>query len=256
MTNLKNKIEVDKLPKHVAIIMDGNGRWAKHRSKERNDGHEEGMNSLEDILEASAEIGLKYLTVYAFSTENWKRPKEEVDLLMSLMARAIELKTDKLDRLNMQLKVIGNKQLLPEEVRKSIEKTEEKLSDNTGTIFVVALSYSSRLEIIDAVKLIAEDVCNNNISKDDITPELFESYLMTTGIPDPELLIRTSGEQRISNFLLWQISYSELYFPKVMWPDFKKNNFYEAIYKYQQRERRFGMTGDQIKKENDNLQAQ
>ncbi|MFV0346193.1 MAG: isoprenyl transferase [Bacteroidales bacterium] len=247
--NYKDKINLDKLPEHIAIIMDGNGRWAKQQGKERNDGHEEGMNALEEVLEVSAEIGLKYLTVYAFSTENWKRPKEEVDLLMALMAKAIELKADKLDSLNMRLLIIGNKNALPEEVRGSVEKTEMRLQKNTGTAFIVALSYSSRLEIIEAVKQVAKDVENKVISIDDITPQLFESHLMTKGIPNPELMIRTSGEQRISNFLLWQLSYSELYFPEVMWPDFRKDNFYEAIYKYQNRERRFGMTGEQIKKQ-------
>lgn len=253
LISLKNKINAEKLPRHVAIIMDGNGRWAERKGLDRNDGHEEGMNSLEEVLEASSEMGLEYLTVYAFSTENWKRPKEEVDLLMSLMARAIELKADKLDLLNMRLKIIGDKKALPDSVVASIKETEKRLSNNTGTIFTVALSYSSKFEIIEAIKHIVEDVDSNTISKEEITPELFDKYLMTRDIPNPELLIRTSGEQRISNFLLWQISYSELYFSETMWPDFKKYDFYDVMYKYQQRERRFGKTGAQIKNEKKNL---
>jgi len=242
----KDQIDIDKVPKHVAIIMDGNGRWAEKRGNSRIFGHQHGVESVRASIKAAAEIGVKYLTIYAFSTENWNRPKFEVEALMTLLVNVIKNETQELNKNNVRLKIIGDRDSLPPKVKKETDLIVEKLSKNTGLTIVMALSYSSRWEIINAVKSIAGDVKKGKIDTQDISQELFDSYLATSEIPDPELLIRTSGEARISNFLLWQIAYTELYFTSVLWPDFSDEDFYEAICNYQQRERRFGKTSEQI----------
>lgn len=242
----KDQIDIDKVPKHVAIIMDGNGRWAEKRGNSRIFGHQHGVESVRASIKAAAQIGVKYLTIYAFSTENWNRPKFEVEALMTLLVNVIKNETQELNKNNVRLKIIGDRDSLPPKVKKETDLIVEKLSKNTGLTVVMALSYSSRWEIINAVKSIAGDVKKGKIDTQDISQELFDSYLATSEIPDPELLIRTSGEARISNFLLWQIAYTELYFTSVLWPDFSDEDFYEAICNYQQRERRFGKTSEQI----------
>lgn len=243
----KELIDINKLPLHVAIIMDGNGRWAKKKGGIRIFGHQNGVKSVNDVVEASAELGIKFLTLYAFSTENWNRPKIEVDALMSLLISTISKELKNLVKNNIRLLTIGNISQLPNNVRKELINTIEITSTNTGLTLVLALSYSSRWEINDAVKRIATDVKNNIINPDDINEKIFKNYLSTCNIPDPELLIRTSGEYRISNFLLYQLAYTELYFTDTLWPDFTKEDFYKAINDYQKRERRFGLTGEQIK---------
>ena len=242
----KEQIDTDKVPKHVAIIMDGNGRWAEKRGNSRIFGHQHGVESGRVSIKAAAQIGVKYLTIYAFSTENWNRPKFEVEALMTLLVNVIKNETQELNKNNVRLKIIGDRDSLPPKVKKETDLIVEKLSKNTGLTVVMALSYSSRWEIINAVKSIVGDVKKGKIDTQDISQELFDSYLATSEIPDPELLIRTSGEARISNFLLWQIAYTELYFTSVLWPDFSDVDFYEAICNYQQRERRFGKTSEQI----------
>ena len=242
----KDQVDIERVPKHVAIIMDGNGRWAEKRGNSRIFGHQHGVESVRTSIKAAAQIGVKYLTIYAFSTENWNRPKYEVDALMTLLVNVIKNETQELDKNNVRLRIIGDRNSLPPKVRKETDQMVEKLSKNTGLTVVMALSYSSRWEIINAVKSITDDVKKGKIDTEDISQELFDNYLATSEIPDPELLIRTSGEARISNFLLWQIAYTELYFTSVLWPDFSSEDFYEAICNYQQRERRFGKTSEQI----------
>lgn len=244
-----NKIIKEKLPTHLAIIMDGNGRWAKMRGEHRIVGHQNGVEAVRSTVEASAELGISYLTLYAFSTENWNRPQSEVLGLMSLLVEAMENETPTLMKNNVRLKAIGDIDSLPSEVRAKLQGTISKTSKNTGLCLVLALSYSSRWEIVDATKRIASQVKAGELSLDDIDVELFSNRLSTKGIPDPELLIRTSGENRISNFLLWQIAYSELYFTELFWPDFDKEELYKALLNYQNRERRFGKTSEQL---NDN----
>ncbi len=246
----KDSINPDIVPSHVAIIMDGNGRWAQKRGNSRIFGHEHGVESVRSVIKAAANIGVKYLTLYAFSTENWNRPRYEVDALMSLLVNVVKKETSDLNKNNVRLLIIGDRESLPDKVRKETDEIVKTLYDNTGLTVVMALSYSSRWEILKAVKNIAQDVKNCKIQPQDVSQELFDSYLATAEIPDPELLIRTSGEERISNFLLWQIAYSELYFTPVLWPDFTEEDFYTAILNYQQRERRFGKTGEQVKKTN------
>ncbi len=236
----------EKLPRHVAIIMDGNGRWAQKRGNVRVFGHKHGVKAVRDVTEAAAELGLGYLTLYAFSTENWNRPKNEVDALMSLLVSTIASETKTLMDNNVKLKAIGCKENLPTGVQNKLSETILKTSLNNGLTLTLALSYSSRWEIIEAVKRIAIQVRQNKIEPDQIDAELFSQYLETAQIPDPELMIRTSGEYRISNFLLWQIAYSELYFCNVLWPDFRREHFFEALHDYQGRERRFGKISDQI----------
>jgi undecaprenyl diphosphate synthase len=240
------KIDKTKLPQHVAVIMDGNGRWARSHSLDRSEGHKEGVVSVRKVMEAAAEIGLSYLTVYTFSTENWNRPEEEINALMSIMVAAIYRETPDLMKNNVRLMVIGDMMRLPADVRATLSECLEKTSVNTGTTLVLALSYSSRWEIVQAAKRIAENVQEKKFDPEDLDEVLFSSYLTTHDIPDPDLLIRTGGEKRISNFLLWQLSYAELYFTDVYWPAFRENEFYEAILSYQQRERRFGKTSEQI----------
>jgi undecaprenyl diphosphate synthase len=244
--NQKEQINVSAVPKHIAIIMDGNGRWAKQQGENRIYGHYEGVNSVRSVVEGAGEVGVKYLTLYAFSTENWNRPKEEVDALMELLVSTISMETSELHKKNVRLMAIGNLDSLPksclEELNESIKMTE----NNTGLTLVLALSYSSKWEIIHAVKQIAAKVKNNELSVEDISDLELEKHLCTHSIPEPELMIRTSGEHRISNFLLWQLAYSEFYFTEILWPDFRKKDLFTAILNYQNRERRFGKTSEQL----------
>ena len=240
------KLDKENLPKHIAITMDGNGRWAKTRGKFRVFGHENGVKAVRNTVEAAAELGIKYLTLYAFSTENWNRPKLEVDALMTLLISTISKETKTLMDNNIRLSAIGNLNDLPKNCQRELQEAIDKTKGNNRTTLILALSYSSKWEIINAIKQIVKD----GISEDDINEEMFSQYLTTKGVPNPELLIRTSGEQRISNFLLWQISYSELYFTEKLWPEFSKEDLYEAIFEFQQRERRFGKTSEQLKEEN------
>lgn len=239
-------IDKSKLPSHVAIIMDGNGRWAKQKGEHRIFGHQNGVASVKEVTEAAAELGIHYLTLYAFSTENWNRPKEEVDALMELLVSTIHKEVPTLNKNKIRLKAIGNLKSLPENCYNELMEAIAETSKNDRLTLVLALSYSSKWEIIDSVKQIAEKVKNNTLSIDKIDDAVFSSHLCTHGIPDPELLIRTSGEQRISNFLLWQIAYAELYFTEKLWPDFRKEDFFDSILDYQNRERRFGKTSEQI----------
>ena len=242
----KEKIDTNNLPKHIAITMDGNGRWAKTKGKFRIFGHKSGVKAVRDTVEGAAEIGIKYITLYAFSTENWNRPKLEVDALMSLLVSTINKETKTLMDNNIKLTAIGDLNSLPKKCQEELQESIEKTKNNTRTTVILALSYSSRWEILNAIKQIVKE----GSKEDQVNEDLFSQYLTTKGVPNPELLIRTSGEQRISNFLLWQIAYSELYFTDVLWPDFRREDLFEAIVKYQIRERRFGKTSEQIKEEN------
>jgi len=241
-----DKIIKDRLPKHIAIIMDGNGRWAKERGEHRIVGHQNGVEAVRQTVEGAAELGISYLTLYAFSTENWNRPKDEVLSLMSLLVDAIDNETPTLMKNNVRLKAIGDLNSLPEKVRTKLDGTIKKTEVNTGLTLVLALSYSARWEIVDAVKQIALKAKNGELSIEEIDASLFENHLTTKGIPDPELVIRTSGENRISNFLLWQVAYAEFYFAKLFWPDFNKEELCKAILDYQNRERRFGKISEQV----------
>lgn len=246
MDSYKEKLDNNRIPKHVAIIMDGNGRWAERHGSARVVGHEHGVESVRSVVEGAGEIGVEHLTLYAFSTENWERPKAEVDALMGLLVQAIENETESLKKNNVRLSTIGNIEAMPEDVRNQLRQCIVRLKDNTGLNLILALSYSGQWDILNAVKKIAGEVAGNKIKPETIDNELFRSYMSTAMIPDPELLIRTSGEYRISNFLLWEIAYSELYFTPILWPDFRKENLFEAIVDYQNRERRFGKTREQI----------
>ncbi len=248
MSSIKDKIDLNKVPQHVAIIMDGNGRWAKKRNKDRIFGHREGVNSAKAVVEAAGELGIKYLTLYAFSSENWSRPKEEVEALMSLLVQGIRDELDNFIEKNIRIQVIGDLSKLQTEVRQAVEESIEKTKNNAALNVVIALSYGSRDEIVHAVREIARKVKEGDLDIEDITQNTVSEHLYTSEIPDPDFLIRTSGEQRISNFLLWQISYTELYFTPILWPDFKKEEFFDAIYNYQQRERRFGKISEQLSK--------
>ena len=245
--NIKDEINISKLPEHIAVIMDGNGRWAKQKGKNRIFGHQNAIKAVRETTEAAAELGIKFLTLYAFSTENWSRPKSEVDALMRLLVKTINIETKTLNKNNIRLFAIGNLESLPKDCLKELNEAIAKTSQNTRMTLVLALSYSSKWEIINAVKKISEAVKNGEIKQEMIDQDLFSNYLTTKNIPDPELLIRTSGEYRISNFLLWQIAYAEFYFTQKLWPDFRKEDLYEAILDYQNRERRFGKTSEQIK---------
>ncbi len=238
--DLKQRINTDRLPCHVAIIMDGNGRWAQQQGKERIFGHEGGVESVRDTVKAAAEIGIKHLTLFAFSTENWCRPHKEVNTLMGLLTKAIDSETLELHKNNVKLQAIGDIEALPSSCNKQLRDAIELTSGNTGLTVNVALSYSARWEITNAAKKIARKVAEKRIDPEDIDQELVDQAMETAQIPDPDLLIRTSGELRISNFLLWQLAYTELYFTPVLWPDFRKKHFYQAIIDYQRRERRFG----------------
>ena len=243
-----NNIDLTKIPEHVAVIMDGNGRWAKQQGHERLYGHNYGVESVRELLKGAKELKVKYLTLYAFSTENWNRPKEEVDGLMDLLVKTIANEVDELNSKGIRLLSIGDTEGLPDSCRDELKKAMKLTSHNSETTLVLALNYSSRWEIVNAVKRIATSVKDEKIAVEDIDADFFSNSLTTKGIPDPELVIRTSGEQRISNFLLWQIAYSEFYFTDLLWPDFKRETLYEAVYDFQARERRFGMVSEQIKK--------
>ncbi|MFA5330028.1 MAG: isoprenyl transferase [Prolixibacteraceae bacterium] len=242
----KDKLIKDRIPKHVAIIMDGNGRWAAQFGNERTYGHEHGVEAVRSVVKGAGEIGVAYLTLYAFSTENWSRPKVEVDALMGLLVQSISDETDELLKSNVRLRVIGDVKSLPQNVQDKLTWSIDKLNLCTGLTLVLALSYSSKWEIVEAVKRIAEEVKLGKLEPADINYEMMDCFLNTSDMPDPELLIRTSGECRISNFLLWQIAYSELYFTPKLWPDFRQEDLFEAIYDFQNRERRFGKTSQQL----------
>jgi len=244
--SLKEQLDKNNIPQHIAIIMDGNGRWAKQRQHDRCFGHESGVISVKDTVEAAAEIGIKYLTLYAFSSENWNRPKSEVDALMGLLVKTINQETKTLNDNNIKLQAIGDLQSLEKQTFVELQKAIENTAANTEMTLILALSYSSRWEITNAIQEITQKVKDNQLKTEDINQDLISSFLNTKNYPDPELLIRTSGEYRISNFLLWQIAYTELYFTPTLWPDFRKENLYEAILDYQNRERRFGMTSEQL----------
>lgn len=244
--SLLNEIDKTRIPKHVAIIMDGNGRWAKSRGKIRLSGHQEGAKSVRTAIEVCGELGVKYLTVYAFSTENWSRPQAEVSGLMNLLVSSVDKEFEEINKLGVRIRVIGELDKLPSNVKSKLKFAIENTKNNTALNFVIALSYSGRWDIVNAARKLAQDCKNNVLNPDEINDKVFESYLSTADIPDPELLIRTSGEERISNFLLYQLAYSEFYFTDVLWPDFSKNEFYSAIINYQKRERRFGKTSEQL----------
>ncbi len=249
MDSLKAKIDLQQLPRHIAIIMDGNGRWAKEQGQDRLFGHFHGVESVRNIVEGCAELGIRYLTLYAFSTENWDRPEYEVAGLMELLVDTIRKEVDTLNKNNIKLHVIGDLNMLPEYARGEMLEALELTKANTGLNLVMALSYSSRWELVNAVKLIVEKVKAGTLQSENITQEVLSQNLCTSSFPDPELMIRTSGEYRISNFLLYQLAYSELYFTNTRWPDFRKENLYEAIVNFQSRERRFGKTSEQIREE-------
>ncbi|HEX6192923.1 MAG TPA: isoprenyl transferase [Chitinophagaceae bacterium] len=246
MSQLLDKINKEQLPRHIAIIMDGNGRWAKEQGQDRLYGHFHGVESVRNIVEGAAELGIGYLTLYAFSTENWDRPEYEVVGLMELLVSTIRQEVDSLHKNNIKLHVIGDMNMLPEYARKELNEALEITSENTGLNLIMALSYSGRWELLNAVKNIAYEVKSGRLNVEAIDQDTLQKFLCTSGFPDPELMIRTSGEFRISNFLLYQLAYAELYFTNVRWPDFRKENLYEAILDYQQRERRFGKTSDQV----------
>ena len=245
--NLLDKINKDNLPKHLAIIMDGNGRWAKQKGLLRAFGHENGTKSVRLTVETCAKLGVENLTLYAFSTENWNRPKLEVDTLMKLLISSLKKEFETLQKNNIRLNCIGNIDLLPSSAKKELLTVIEKTKNNTRMTLTLALSYGSREELLNAVKIISDKVKNNIISIDTIDESIINQHLYTHNLPDVDLVIRTSGEHRISNFLLWQIAYAEFYFTDVLWPDFKEDDLYEAIISYQKRERRFGKTSEQIK---------
>jgi undecaprenyl diphosphate synthase len=240
-------INPNQLPKHIAIIMDGNGRWAQEQGKDRLFGHLNGVESVRDIVEGAAELGINYLTLYTFSTENWSRPSFEVNGLMELLVDTIKKEVPTLNKNNIRLRVIGHTEMLPNNAQQQLAEALAETAHNTGLNLIMALSYSSRTEIEDAIKQIAKDVQNNTLAVEDINGETLNKYLDTNSIPDPELLIRTSGEYRLSNFLLYQLAYTELYFTDTLWPDFRKEDLYKAVLDFQKRERRFGKTGEQIK---------
>jgi undecaprenyl diphosphate synthase len=249
---LTSRLNMTRMPRHVAIIMDGNGRWARERMKGRSEGHAEGVNSVHNITKYASDLGIGYLTLYAFSTENWNRPAPEVETLMYLIGWAIRKETPELVANNVHINLLGEIDRLPEEVRRDLEAGREATAHCTGLNLNLCLSYSSRWELTRAMRMIAEEAARGEISADMVNEETVSSHLSTAGIPDPDLLIRTGGEQRISNFLLWQIAYSELYFTPVLWPDFGHEAFLEALVDYQGRERRFGKTSDQVKEEKQN----
>jgi undecaprenyl diphosphate synthase len=244
--SLRQHIDAGKLPVHVAIIMDGNGRWASQHRKERIFGHQKGVNSVRTVIETAAELGIKYLSLYAFSTENWGRPDEEVSALMGIIVQSLNNETDTLLKNNIRLTTIGDFERLTNNVKARLLETIRLTSGSTGLELIVALSYSSRWEITRAARRIAFDFNQGKLKPESLSETEFEKYLDTYGIPDPDLLIRTSGELRLSNFLLWQLAYSELYFTEKLWPDFGKEDFYDAIISFQKRERRYGKTSEQI----------
>ncbi len=244
--SLSHQINKEKLPRHIAIIMDGNGRWAEEKGEDRLFGHLHGVESVRNIVEGAAELGIEYLTLYAFSTENWDRPQHEVTGLMEILVDTIRQEVPTLNKNNIKLHVIGDMKMLPPNAGRALQEALSQTAGNTGLNLVMALSYSSRWELVNAVKNIAADVQAGTLEPGHITQDTLQQYLSTSALPDPELMIRTSGEYRISNFLLYQLAYAELYFTNTRWPDFRKENLYEAILDYQGRQRRFGKTGNQI----------
>ena len=246
MSDLLEQVDKSRLPRHIAIIMDGNGRWAREQGQDRLFGHYHGVESVRNIVEGCAELGIDYLTLYAFSTENWDRPEYEVVGLMELLVTTIRNEVESLDRNNIRLHVIGNLEMLPEYARNELNEALEITRNNTGLNLIMALSYSGRWELMNAVKNIAWEVKSNRLNVEEINQDTLQQFLCTSQFPDPELMIRTSGEYRISNFLLYQLAYAELYFTNVRWPDFRKENLYEALVDYQNRERRFGKTSEQV----------
>ncbi|MEJ0054585.1 MAG: isoprenyl transferase [Bacteroidota bacterium] len=240
MASFKDQIDPANLPQHIAIIMDGNGRWAKKKGAARIFGHRNAIQAVTDVTEGCGELGVKYLTLYAFSTENWGRPKEEVDGLMELLVNTIKKEISNLMENRVRLLTIGDITHLPKACQRNLEEAKEATKNNTGLTVLLALNYSGRWEIVKAARKLAENARHGQLHPEDIDERMFSGLLETSGVPDPELLIRTSGELRVSNFLLWQIAYTELYITKTLWPDFRKEDLYEAIYSYQQRERRFG----------------
>ncbi|MDX5347515.1 MAG: isoprenyl transferase [Hymenobacteraceae bacterium] len=245
---MREKIDLNNLPNHVAVIMDGNGRWAKKKGNARIFGHQNAIKAVRDTVEAAAELGISYLTLYAFSTENWSRPQFEVNALMQLLVSTIRKETATLNKNNIRLQTIGNTQSLPESCQKELQEAIEITKDNTRMTLVLALSYSGRWDITQAARKLADAVLAGTITPEDIQENKFADYLSTAGMPDPELLIRTSGEQRISNFLLWQLAYTELYITEILWPDFRRENLFEALVAFQGRERRFGKISEQLTK--------
>ena len=242
----KDQINKAKLPRHIAIIMDGNGRWAEEKGQDRLYGHFHGVESVRNIVEGAAELGIEYLTLYAFSTENWDRPLREVTGLMELLVETIRKEVPTLNKNNIRLHVIGDMSMLPDYAKKALEEALQLTSQNTGLNLVMALSYSSRWELVEAVRKVAVEVQEGRLAPSDINQDTLEKFLATSALPDPELMIRTSGEYRISNFLLYQLAYAELYFTSTRWPDFRKEHLYEAILDFQSRERRFGKTSQQL----------
>ena len=239
-------IDRNRVPRHVAIIMDGNGRWAQKQSEKRLFGHQHAIQAVNDAVEAAAELEVGYLTLYTFSTENWNRPQDEVDGLMTLLIDVVKEQTERLIKNNIRLLIIGDNSRLPEASRNAIQQCSVDTSSCTGTTLILALSYSSRWEIARALRSLVADAQKGMINPDDVNEETLRNYLVTSHIPDPDLLIRTGGELRLSNFLLWQMAYTEFYFTDLLWPDFRKKDFYEAVYEYQNRQRRFGKTGEQV----------
>ncbi|MBO7571720.1 MAG: isoprenyl transferase [Bacteroidales bacterium] len=246
--DLLQQIDKSKLPQHVAFIMDGNGRWAKKRGMIRLFGHKNGVKTVKEILNAAGDLGIRYVTVYAFSTENWNRPADEVSGIMGLLSSAIDDEIENMMKNGVRVSMIGEIDRLPKYLREKVRYVIDRTKDNNKLDFIVALSYSGRWDIVEAAKKIARDCAEGKISADDINDGMFSHYLSTSGVPDPELMIRTSGESRISNFLLYQLAYSELYFTDVLWPDFNREELYKALISYQNRERRFGKTSEQVKK--------
>jgi len=251
MEDFKSQINADNLPNHIAIIMDGNGRWAEMKGKPRVYGHKNGVTSVKEVIEGCREIGVNYLTLYAFSTENWNRPKMEVRTLMALLVSSLRKELNTLVKNNIKLNTIGNIENLPEKAQVELAEVVEKTKNNASLTLTLALSYGSREEIVNVIRNISKKVVNNQIAVEEINENIINNHLYTFSLPDVDLLIRTSGEKRISNFLLWQIAYAELYFTDTLWPDFRKENLFNAIVNYQQRERRFGKTSQQIEKIND-----
>ena len=252
LSTLLQNIDTSNLPRHIAVIMDGNGRWAQEQGKNRLFGHLHGVESVREITEGAAELGIGYLTLYTFSTENWDRPANEVAGLMELLVDTIKKEVPTLNKNNIRLHVIGHTAMLPDNARRQLQEALNDTETNTGLNLIMALSYSSRSEIEDAVKNIAADVSSGKMRQEDINSQTISEYLSTAQFPDPELLIRTGGDYRVSNFLLYQIAYAELYFTDIKWPDFRKEDLYTAIIEFQKRERRFGKTGEQIKNMNNN----
>lgn len=247
MEKLTEHINKNNIPDHIAVIMDGNGRWAKKQGAKRIFGHRNAIKAVREITEGCAELGVKYLTLYAFSTENWSRPKAEVDGLMELLVQTIKGEMPTLNKNNVRLNTIGDTDNLPNNCKNNLKEAIAETANNTGLLLTLALSYSGRWEIVEAVKKIGEEIKSGELNISDINESIFSKYLGTDGIPDPELMIRTSGEMRISNFLLWQLAYTELFITETLWPDFRKNMLHEAIISYQKRERRFGKVSEQVK---------